>query len=83
MAIDIESQVGKRVRITSQVLKGEGSIAASCEGVLLGAGTEKTGSWYAHSKDKKLWLQRVELLLDSGERRVCNLDQNTFVEVLS
>lgn len=83
MAIDIESQIGKRVRVTSHVLKGSGSIAASCEGVLVAAETGKTGSWYAHSKDKKLWLERVELLLDSGERRVCNLDQHTLVEVLA
>ena len=83
MAIDIESQIGKRVRVTSHVLKGSGSIAASCEGVLVAAETGKTGSWYAHSKDKKLWLERVELLLDSGERRICNLDQHTLVEVLA
>ena len=45
-------------------------------------GQQKTGSWYAHSRDKKLWLDRLELRKDDGEIVVINLDQRTAVERL-
>jgi hypothetical protein len=42
----------------------------------------KTGSWYAHSKDKKLWLDRLQLKKDDGEIVYLNLDQYTTIEML-
>ena len=43
---------------------------------------QKTGSWYAHSKDKKLWLDRLVLKKDDGEIVYVNLDQYSHVDVL-
>ena len=77
---------GQRVRITQQVLRldrpGGGTMATSVEGVILRAYQAKTGSWFAHSKDKKLWLDRIEIRKDDGELVVVNLDQNSNIEML-
>ena len=78
---------GQRVRITQQVLRlereGGGSMMTTVEGSVVRYFQAKTGSWYAHSKDKKLWLDRLELRMDDGELVVCNLDQYSQVEIVS
>lgn len=80
MELHFDFEIGQRVRIVQQLprLSGTGTIAV--EGVVTAFGQSKTGSWFAHSKDKKLWLDRVELQKDDGEIVVCNLDQYTHVE---
>ncbi|MBX3315584.1 MAG: hypothetical protein KF902_01830 [Phycisphaeraceae bacterium] len=45
-------------------------------------GQATTGSWFAHSKDKKLWLDRLELKKDDGEIVVVNLDRYSRVEIV-
>ena len=42
----------------------------------------KTGSWFAHSKDDRLWLDRLELRMDDGERTILNLDQYSRIEAV-
>ncbi len=79
-------QNGQRVRVTQQVPhlgNGDPTFASSVEGVVVGFEQQKTGSWYAHSKDKKLWLDRLVIKKDDGEIVYCNLDQYSHVEVLS
>lgn len=73
---------GMRVRITQQIPRGKDVLAISVEGVVLRFGQQKTGSWFAHSKDDRLWLDRMEIRKDDGELVVCNLDQYTRVELL-
>lgn len=75
-----EFEVGRRVRVTQQVPRLSGTLTTRVEGVVVGFGQSKTGSWFAHSKDKKLWLDRVELRKDDGELVVVNLDQYSRVE---
>ena len=75
-------QPGQRVRITQTVPRLSGDMTTTVEGVVLRVGQGKTGSWFAHSKDHKLWLDRVEIRKDDGELVVCNLDQHSRVEVL-
>lgn len=74
---------GQRIRITQQVPRESGTLITSVEGVVVRIGLQKTGSWYAHARDNKLWLDRVELLKDDGELVVCNLDRYTAIERLS
>lgn len=71
---------GKRVRVTQQVPFGRKTNTISVEGVVMRFGQQKTGSWFAHSKDDKLWLDRLEIKKDDGELVVCNLDQYSVVE---
>ena len=75
--------IGSRVRVTQQAPHGKGVWSTTFEGVIVSAEQQKTGSWFAHAKDNKLWLDRLELRKDDGERVFCNLDQYSTVEVLS
>ncbi|MEM8757738.1 MAG: hypothetical protein AAGF47_08145 [Planctomycetota bacterium] len=75
-------EVGQRVRVVQQVPRQSGSHAASIEGEVVAVGLGKTGSWFAHSKDKKLWLERLELRKADGELVMLNLDQYSRVDVL-
>ena len=74
------TRVGDRVKVTQQTPRQQGVITISVEGVVLRMGQQKTGSWYAHSKDDKLWLDRIELRKADGELVVLNLDRYTLVE---
>ena len=73
-------RAGMRVRVTQQIPFGEGTTTTSVEGEILRFGQQKTGSWYAHAKDDKLWLDRLELKKADGELVVVNLDQYSVVE---
>lgn len=73
---------GQRVRITQQLPFGQQTRTTSVEGVIVRMGQQKTGSWFAHAKDDKLWIDRIELQKDDGERVVCNLDQYSAIETL-
>ena len=79
-------QAGQRVRVTQQVPhlgNGDATFATKpIEGVIVTYTQTKTGSWFAHSKDHKLWLDRLELRRDDGELVVVNLDQYSNVEML-
>jgi hypothetical protein len=71
---------GQRVRITQQVARQRDAFTTTIEGTVVRFGQQKTGSWYAHSQDNKLWLDRVELRKDDGETVVLNLDRNSRIE---
>lgn len=79
-------QPGDRVRVTQQVPHlGNGDATFTTkpiEGVVVSYSQAKTGSWYAHSKDHKLWLDRLEVRREDGELVVINLDQYSSVEIL-
>jgi len=74
---------GDRVRVIQQIPQRDGDCWTTvCEGVVVKFEQAKTGSWYAHSKDERLWLDRLTLRTDDGERNVLLLDQYTHVDRL-
>lgn len=73
-------QIGQRVRITQSIAFAKGAAKTSVEGTVIRYGQQKTGSWFAHAKDDKLWLDRLELKKDDGEIVVCNIDGNSVIE---
>lgn len=78
-------QPGSRLRVTQQIPRqsfGGGTATTTIEGELLRYYQSKTGSWFAHSKDDKLWLERLELRKDSGEIVTINLDQYSHIDVI-
>ena len=75
--------IGSRVRVTQQLALSDGSSEFVVEGTILRMGQQQTGSWYAHSRDKKLWLDRLELQRDDGELVTVNLDRRSVVEVIA
>lgn len=83
MAHAFEFEVGQRVRVVQQIPRQSGTMTTRVEGTVASYGQSKTGSWFAHSKDRKLWLDRVEIVKDDGERVMCNLDRFTRVEAVA
>lgn len=77
-----EYRPGQRVRITQQIPRIKDTLSITVEGVVRRFGQQKTGSWFAHTKDNKVWLDRLEMVKDDGEVVVCNLDQYSRVELL-
>jgi hypothetical protein len=75
-------EVGSVVRVTKQLVLGDGPSCFVVEGTIVRMGQQKTGSWYAHAKEKKLWLDRLELRKADGEMVVVNLDEGAVVEAL-
>lgn len=73
---------GQLVKVTQQVPRLSGVMVTTVEGEVVKFEQAKTGSWYAHSKDHKLWLDRLTLRKADGEVVVCNLDQYTNVEIV-
>ncbi len=78
---------GQRVRVTQQVPRrerpGASTILATVEGTIVQFQQQKTGSWYAHSRDHKLWMDRLELRKDDGEIVMLNLDQYSHVDIVA
>ncbi len=73
---------GQRVRVTQQIARPRAAQSITFEGVIVRFGQQKTGSWFAHAKDDRLWLDRLEVRKDDGEIVVCNLDRYSRVEVV-
>lgn len=77
---------GQRVRVTHVIPRpprdGGGDVVQATEGTVVGGGPAKTGSWFAHAKDHKLWLQRLVLRKDNGELVHINLDPNTTIDLV-
>jgi hypothetical protein len=73
---------GTRVRVTQQVPRRQGHLKTTVEGSVVRFEQSKTGSWYAHAKDDKLWLDRLVLRRDDGEIVFLNLDQYSVVEAV-
>ena len=71
---------GTRVTVTQQVPQRDEVWTNKITGTVLRYEQSKTGSWFAHAKDDKLWLDRLTLRLDDGERVTLNLDAYTRIE---
>ena len=76
-------QPGQRVRIYQEIDRREGNWSNAVEGTVVRAEPEKTGSWYAHGADDKLWLYRIRLQKDDGELTTVVVDQHTRCEMLN
>lgn len=73
---------GTKVRITQQIAARHYAWPTVVEGVVVSFKQKPTGSWYAHSRDDKLWLDRVELRKTDGELSILNLDDYSNIEIL-
>ena len=73
-------EAGTRVRVVQQLPQGDRVWTTATEGTVVRYRQAKTGSWFAHGRDDKLWLDRLELRLDDGELVTLNLDQYSVIE---
>ncbi len=71
---------GARVIVIQQIPQRDDVWTNRVEGEILRVEQKKTGSWFAHSRDDKLWLDRLVLRKDDGEVVVVNLDGYSHVE---
>lgn len=74
---------GARVEVVQQIAYRDRSLMGKIVGTIVEYMQKPTGSWFAHAKNDKLWLDRLKLRRDDGEIIVLNLDVNSRIEVLS
>ena len=74
---------GAKVKVVQQIAARNYSWAAEVAGTVVDYQQQQTGSWYAHSKNDKLWLDRLTLRKDDGEITTLNLDDYSLVEIES
>ena len=72
---------GARVKITQQIAARHYAWSSEVVGTVVEFQQRQTGSWYAHSKNDKLWLDRLVIRKADGEITTLNLDDYTRVEV--
>ena len=80
---EFTAKVGQRVRVTQQIPRLSGGHATTVEGEVVEIGPAKSGSWYAHAPDGKVWLDRVTLRKADGEIVRLNLDRYSRIEWVS
>src|SRR5688500_20198805 len=72
---------GARVKITQQIPARHYAWSSDVRGTIVEFEQKQTGSWFAHSKNDKLWLDRLVLRKDDGEMTSLILDDHSRVEV--
>jgi hypothetical protein len=74
---------GAKVKVVQQIAHRirERAYADAVVGTVVEYGQKKTGSWFAHSKGDKLWLDRLKLRLENGELTTLVLDEYSHIEV--
>jgi hypothetical protein len=75
---------GTRVKVTQQIAHRDPSrvLVREVEGMIEKYSQRQTGSWFAHSRDDKLWLDRLQLRKANGELTTLNLDDYSHIEIL-
>ena len=76
----IALEPGTRVRVTQQMPQTHAVWTTAVEGIVCRYRQAKTGSWFAHAKADRLWLDRLELRRDDGELTTLNLDRYSVIE---
>ena len=74
---------GVRVKVTQQIAARHYAWSADVVGTVVEYEQKQTGSWFAHSKHDKLWLDRLLIRKPDGELTTLNLDDYSHVEVLA
>ena len=72
---------GAKVKVIQQIAARDHSWSSEVSGTIVQFQQKQTGSWYAHSKNDKLWLDRLTLVKPDGEITTLNLDEFSDVKV--
>ena len=73
---------GTRVKVTQQIPARDRAWSSAVAGTVVSFQQKPTGSWYAHAKDDRLWLDRLQLRKADGELTTLNLDGFSRIEIL-
>ena len=82
-ALRTQLRPGAMVKVTQQIAARDYSMISDVVGTVMSFEQKQTGSWYAHSKNDKLWLDRLLLKKEDGELMTLNLDDYSHVQVLT
>jgi hypothetical protein len=82
-AVRKQLRPGVRVKVTQQIAARDYALTSEVRGTILDYEQKPTGSWFAHSKGDKLWLDRLRLRKDDGELTTLNLDEYSRIEILN
>jgi len=72
---------GTRVKVTQQIAARDYAWISEVRGTVVSYQQKQTGSWYAHSKGDKLWLDRLTLQKPDGEQTSLILDEFSNIEI--
>jgi len=72
---------GARVKVIQQIAGRDYTWTSDVEGTVVSYEQAQTGSWFAHSRGDKLWLDRLTLRMDDGELTTLNLDEFSRIEI--
>jgi hypothetical protein len=73
---------GAQVKVTQQIAARDYTWTQEIRGTIESFAHKQTGSWFAHSKNDKLWLDRLVLKKVDGEITTLNLDDYTHIEIV-
>ena len=73
---------GAKVKVVQQIAARDYSWSSETAGIVVSYEQKQTGSWYAHSKNDKLWLDRLTIRKPDGEITTLSLDDFTRITVL-
>jgi hypothetical protein len=74
---------GATVKVTQQIAARDYTWTTEVRGTVVDYAQKETGSWFAHSRDDKLWLDRLVIKKADGEITTLILDDYSRVEVES
>jgi hypothetical protein len=72
---------GSRVKVTQQIAARDYAWISEVTGTVVSYEQKQTGSWFAHSRGDKLWLDRLTLKKPDGELTTLILDEFSNIEV--
>ncbi|HXE51733.1 MAG TPA: hypothetical protein VN541_01915 [Tepidisphaeraceae bacterium] len=72
---------GARVKVTQQIAARNYTWTSEIRGAVVSYEQKQTGSWYAHSRGDKLWLDRLTIRKDDGELTTLILDEYSHIEI--
>ncbi len=72
---------GVQVRVVQQIAARDHTFTSDVRGIVVSFSQKPTGSWFAHGKDDRLWLDRLTLRKPDGELITLNLDDYSVVEI--
>jgi len=72
---------GARVKVTQQIAGRDYAWTSEVRGAVVSYEQQQTGSWFAHSRGDRLWLDRLTLRKDDGELTSLVLDEFSHIEI--
>ena len=72
---------GVKVTVTQQIPHRKHTWTNEVRGTIVSYEQKQTGSWFAHSKGDKLWLDRLKLRRVDGELLTLNLDEYSKITI--